>query len=337
MRSPKALFPLPSAVRLFLVLLTLTGVLSLERLAASPPAGGVLTRQDVLAWQVALESRGFSPGLLDGILGPKTATATRLYQAVSGLPVTGNLCRQTATSLGLDLENGRPVSEYRILAEDERQVEYCPPDWHSRSRRKKLLYSSLVDCLAEKFHTSERCLARLNPAQDLRALAAGKTVLVPALPSRRARPSVASLEIDLARKVVVLLDSDGGPAGLLHCSVAEDLSRVKRGETRVVNVVENPEYTFDPAKWPEVKDVKRTLVIPPGPRSPVGSRWIGLGLDGVGIHGTWNPAHIGKTGSHGCFRLTNWDAAWLASLVSAGTRVQIVNRSAVLDRLVGRE
>ena len=86
----------------------------------------------------------------------------------------------------------------------------------------------------------------------------------------------------------------------------------------------NPDYTFDPRMWPEVKNVDRKLTIPPGPRNPVGLCWIGLAVPGVGIHGSPAPEMIGKTGSHGCFRLTNWDALRLSTMVRIGTPVRFV-------------
>ncbi len=89
----------------------------------------------------------------------------------------------------------------------------------------------------------------------------------------------------------------------------------------------NPEYTFKPESWPEVKGIDRCLTIPPGPRNPVGVCWIGLSKRGYGIHGTPQPELIGKTGSHGCFRLTNWDILRLADLVRVGTEVRFVDSS----------
>jgi len=115
---------------------------------------------------------------------------------------------------------------------------------------------------------------------------------------------------------------------MLFCSIAADPAKAVPGETRIVRVAADPVYTFDPAMWPEVQGITKKLTIPPGPRNPVGIRWIGLERNGVGIHGSPEPEMIGKTGSHGCFRLTNWDAAWLAGLVGVGMPVRIVRTTA---------
>lgn len=282
-------------------------------------------RLKALAAQVALEGVGFSAGLLDGILGQKTETALRGFQQTAHLNVTGTLDDVTMSALKVSPESC--TTTYTVTRADELQVSYCPPDWIEKSQRERLLYPSLVNMLAEKFHTSERCLTWLNSAKDLSLLKAGDSLVVPVPRDRGLVKSPAALEIDLERKIVFLLDKDSGVQGLLHCSVARDISIVQRGEARVATVVEEPGYTFDPQKWPEVKTVDRKLSIPAGPRSPVGLRWIGLDTPGVGIHGTPEPENIGKTGSHGCFRLTNWDAVYLASAVKVGTKVRIVDTS----------
>jgi lipoprotein-anchoring transpeptidase ErfK/SrfK len=115
---------------------------------------------------------------------------------------------------------------------------------------------------------------------------------------------------------------------LYHCSIAADRRKRPTEKCVIDNVVENPKYTFDPVNWPEVKDVKQKLLIPAGPRNPVGLCWIGLSKKGYGIHGTPEPENIGKTGSHGCFRLTNWDALRLARQVRIGAGVRFTESPA---------
>jgi hypothetical protein len=301
---------------------------------ASPQADPDASRRlGTLAIQAALEERGFSPGLLDGIEGPKTALALGAFQASAGLPSTG--IPDQATLDALRPVPAEAVIAYTITPEDEKLVGYCPPDWMERSRRARLLYPSLANLLAERFHTSERCLAFLNPGLDLSLLAAGDGIQAPRVRRREARRDAERIEIDLERRLVLILGAKEEVLGLLHCSVARDLSAAVRGDLSVSLVINDPEFTFDPKKWPEVKGIERKLQIPPGPRSPVGIRWIGLDSPGVGIHGTPEPENIGKTGSHGCFRLTNWDAAHLAALVFPGMRVRVVDRSPVAARLAG--
>ena len=167
---------------------------------------------------------------------------------------------------------------------------------------------------------------------DFRKLKVGDRLKVPARRSEstRPRPDVTRLEIDLERKLVLLIHEDREGRshlhGLLHCSIARNPAKAPRGSFEVKTVARNPDYTFDPADWPEVRGVDRKLRIPPGPRNPVGLCWIGLDKKGIGIHGTPKPQSIGKTGSHGCFRLTNWDVTWLSRLVRGGTPVKVCSK-----------
>ena len=310
-------------------------ILVLE-LAAPPGQADAVApakRLEVLALQAALEEKGFSPGLLDGLEGPKTALALAAFQMSLDLPATGAPDGRTLEAL--EPRTGDAVTAYTITAEDEKLVSYCPPDWSERSRRQRLLYPSLANLLAEKFHTSERCLAFLNPDLDLTLLKAGDSIQAPLARQREVIRDADRIEIDLERRLILILGARDRVRGILHCSVASDLSSAARGELSVSLVVVDPDYTFDPRKWPEVKGIERKLQIPPGPRSPVGIRWIGLDRPGVGIHGTPEPENIGKTGSHGCFRLTNWDAAHLAAVAFPGMRVRVIDRSPITDRLSG--
>jgi len=276
--------------------------------------------------QIALEHRGYSPGLIDGSFGRKTCLALVAFQDAMGIPVTGVV--DAATSRLLDPDAGEALDRIRISREDLMGVDPPPRDWLERSRRSRLLYPSLANLIAERTHTTERFLSALNPGMDLALLRPGDVLLAPAVKNRRRfSGSLAWIEIDLERRIVLLFSDTSNrpaPAGLLHCSIAANPANAPVGQTSVATVVADPVYTFDPEKWPEVRGITKRLLIPAGPRSPVGIRWIGLERKGVGIHGAPEPEKIGKTGSHGCFRLTNWDAIWLASLVRVGTPVRIV-------------
>jgi lipoprotein-anchoring transpeptidase ErfK/SrfK len=133
------------------------------------------------------------------------------------------------------------------------------------------------------------------------------------------------IEINLSEQIIRVIDRDRKLVGLFHCSIAASRAKRPTGQTRITRIVLNPEYTFRPQMWPEVTEkVDRPLRIPPGPRNPVGRCWIALSLPGYGIHGTPNPELIGKTGSHGCFRMTNWDALRLSRMVLIDTDVRFV-------------
>lgn len=308
-----------------LALAALVAVAPLSQVCAAGVDAASLPRdlRISLAWQIALERAGFSPGLVDGKPGAKTTLATTEFQRSRGLPVTGKLDTTTAAAL-----LNPPVSllTTRTLTEaDAKLVTPNPTDWNRKAKMPFLGYPSLAEVVCERHHTTRAFLAQLNPDLDLTRLKPGDVLTVPAVVEPEGLPRAARLEINLLEKAIRVFDRSDRLVALFHCSIAADVSKRPTGTGRVVVVTPNPAYTFDPKMWPEVNNVKRKLLIPPGPRNPVGLCWVGLNLPGYGIHGTPNPEMIGKTGSHGCFRLTNWDAVRLGRLTAPGTPVAFLS------------
>ena len=287
---------------------------------AAPP---VLS--DNIAIQIALDRAGFSPGLIDGKMGAKTGLAICDFQRARGFPVTGHL---DGTSLAA-LHVGPSLASCIINESDLKEVTGTTTDWVARSRMPYLGYESAADMIAEKFHTSRACLSALNPGVDLNQLKAGDSLTIPEVDSSAPTPRANRLEVNLAQKVIRAFDSNDHPVALFHCSIAKDVAKRPSGKAQVTAVAQNPTYTFDPAMWPEVKNVHQKLLIPSGPRNPVGLAWVSLSLPGYGMHGTPHPEQIGKTGSHGCFRLANWDAVRLSKMVRAGMSVSFVGDGSV--------
>jgi lipoprotein-anchoring transpeptidase ErfK/SrfK len=271
-----------------------------------------------LAWQIALDQLGLSPGLVDGRIGAKTRLATREFQRLHALSETGELDPATAEALHLD--PAAALNTYAVRPADLADVAPLPTDWLEKSRLDRLRYPSLEQLVAEKFHTSRACLGRLNPGLSLAALKVGDTLAVPHVAAETSLPRADRIDINLSEKVIRLYAA-GKEIALFHCSIAKDKAKLPSGDAHVAVISTNPNYTFDPAKWPDVHGIDHKLLIPPGPRNPVGLCWVGLSLPGYGMHGTPTPELIGKTGSHGCFRLANWDAQRLGRLVSVGTPV----------------
>lgn len=83
----------------------------------------------------------------------------------------------------------------------------------------------------------------------------------------------------------------------------------------------NPYFSYNPSLLWDVPATDAPQKLPPGPNGPVGVVWIALTKPHYGIHGTPDPELIGRTQSHGCVRLTNWDAARLAQMVDTSTKV----------------
>jgi len=286
--------------------------------AVKPPGPSNDSLRSRIAWQIALERAGFSPGLIDGKTGSRTELATREFQRSRGLAETGTLDAATSAALGIDPAGA--VRSYTIGPNDIAQVGPLPKGWTAKSRAVRLPYPSLEEMLAEKFHCSKSVLRQLNPGIDISRLGSGQSLSVPNSRSDPL-PHGQRIIVDLSRKLIRVLDASGGTLGLFHCSVAARKAKLPRGRASVAVIARNPTYVFDPKMWPETKNVRKKLLIPPGPRNPVGLCWIGLSLPGYGIHGTPAPELIGKTGSHGCIRLTNWDALRLGDMVRVGTPV----------------
>ena len=289
------------------------------------------TIRENLAWQIGLDRAGFSPGLIDGKIGPKTRWAATQFQLSRKLPVTGKLDVATAEALGELIPDPKMVTEvYAITDADVESVTGVTKDWVERSKMKSLGYDTLSDALAERFQTSQAMLKTLNPHVDINGLYAHEQINVPAIamaqPAGRkgGGKSAVKLEVNLTRKTVRALDDGEMPLMLVPCSIAQHVEKRPSGDATVTSLAIDPNYTFNPELYPEVKNVTTKLIIPPGPRNPVGVAWIGLSLPGYGIHGTPWPELIGKTGSHGCIRLANWDARRLAKLIRVGMPVRFV-------------
>jgi lipoprotein-anchoring transpeptidase ErfK/SrfK len=241
-------------------------------------------------------------------------------------------------SLKVDAETA--IVKYTVTDEDLKQVGGpLPDDWNLKSASKmpKLAYETLGDALAERFHCTQALLTTLNPEATIDKLKAGDAIMVPnvrpftngwdwKVPANVAASS--EIRVNLSEKTIRVYDKDGNQLALFHCSVAKEKAKLPARDAKVTVVAQNPEYTFDPKYWPEVNNVTGKLRIAPGPRNPVGLMWIGLDLPGYGMHGNPKPELIGKTGSHGCFRLTNWDAIRYASFVRIGMTVKMINPEA---------
>lgn len=284
-----------------------------------------------IAWQVALDGADFSPGLIDGHFGRKGQMALSEY-AARWFPNVSPYDVKVYESLKVDVAH--PLAKYTITADDAAQVGMLPENWNEKAKLDRLPYEHLQEMVAEKFHCTKGLLGQLNPGVNMGTLDVGQELNVPnvrpwpvdnkvRVPNRWT--NIDHIEVNLAQKAIRVFDKDGNQVALFHCSVAKDKAKLPAADTKVKAIAPEPNYTFDPALWPEVKDVTRILTIPPGPRNPVGLAWVGLELPGYGMHGSPKPELIGKTGSHGCFRLTNWEAIKLASMVRVGMVVKIVN------------
>ena len=280
-----------------------------------------LDTERIAAYQVALERLHFSCGFIDGDQGMRTQRMLRAYQASRGLPVTGVLDQPTRDSIG---EPGEPFLTYTVTADDLASIMPKPPTWIAKSKAARLGYNDIWEMLAEKFHCTVGYLKDLN--RGVTTLTAGTQVIGPKVFPAAPIPQAASLRIILSETSLEALDANGKIIAFFPCSIAKDKNKRPHGLLTVKVVDPNPDYTFDPALFADAakaEGITHKLVLPPGPRNPVGTTWVGLSLPGYGIHGTPDPEAISRTQSHGCFRLANWNAEKVLKMVKVGTPVDV--------------
>lgn len=279
---------------------------------------------DLLRVQLALERRGFSSGSFDGVMGSQTRAALRAFQQQQNLPPTGSLSEATLTALAFtdDL-----LVDYAIPPEDFANLQPLGQTWLAKSQQSALAYENILELVSEKTHSNPKLVRWLNPGVDWAKVTAGSTLKVvntgTIAPDRKA----AFLRIHLGERKLHVFDSDTNLIAHFPCSIAARVDKRPLGEElHIAAVAPGPNYTFDPAVFPESAEARqlgRKLILQPGPNNPVGTVWLSLDKPGYGIHGTPKPEDVGRTESHGCFRLANWNAEHLLKLVSVGTPVYV--------------
>ena len=276
-----------------------------------------------LEGQIALARIGFSGGSIDGVPGPQSRAALRAFQENEGLEPNGALDEATRIRLVLT----RPaLSEYVLSDEDLADLQPVGPTWLEKSHQTTLAHTTMLERLAERVHAHPNLLRKLNPGLDWTLSGPGARVIVPAIGQVEPATPIAHLHIRLADRVLQARDASGRLVVHFPVSIAREVAKRPVGELRITVVIPNPDYTFNPEVFPESEEARRIgrkLMISPGPNNPVGLAWIGLDRPGYGIHGTAQPEQVGRTESHGCFRLANWDAATLLRLVWVGLPVMI--------------
>ncbi len=324
-----------------------------KRTAPAPDA------QQMIGVQVALDRAGFSPGEIDGRGGPKTRLALSQFQKSARLPPTGTVNEETIAALSAPAE---PVVPYTITPEDVAGpfIGSMPGDMMESAKLPALGYTSALEALAEKFHASPALLQTLNPGA---AWSAGDAIRVPAVepfelhsnaqnatagvkpaatskPVAEAEPSVAAargtagtkpapasqgLEVMIsgASKSLLVRDADGKVLMYAPVTIGSSKDPLPVGDWKVTGVSWNPTFNYNPDLFWDADPTHAKAKIPAGPNNPVGVVWVDINKEHFGLHGTPEPATVGRTESHGCIRLTNWDATRLGRLVAPGTKVTI--------------
>lgn len=288
-----------------------------------PPTTFPRPVQNFFEAQLALDRLGISSGSIDGRTGSQTRAALRAFQRQQKIAVSADLDAETKSRL---LLNSPPFTKYAVSSNDLARLQPLSPTWLGKSRQTALDYETILELVAEKAHAHPALIRELNPRVDWTNVTAGAELIIP--DSTRVEPAgkAAFVAISLSEKFLEAFDGQTNLLAHFPCSIAQRVEKRPIGELHVEVIAPNPNYTFNPELFPEsseARQINTKLILPPGPNNPVGVVWIGLDRPGYGMHGTPSPELVGRTESHGCFRLANWNAEYLLKLVWIGMPVRV--------------
>jgi lipoprotein-anchoring transpeptidase ErfK/SrfK len=276
--------------------------------------------KDVLAAQVLLDRSRFSPGVIDGYQGENTRRAIRAFQRANGMNVTGKV--SSALLNKLSDGDGKPIMQSYTISQDDVNGPFVeiPSGMAEMAKLENLAFETPLELLGEKFHMDRDFLQALNPGADFGKAGTKITVIAPG--DERLSGKVARIEIDKANESVRAYSDSGELLARYPATIGSSTFPSPSGKMEVKALAPEPKYYFDPEgrKWGPDKQ----LTIAAGPNNPIGGTWIDLSKEGYGIHGSPDPQMVGKRSSHGCVRLTNWDAEELGEAVNTGATVEFV-------------
>ncbi len=277
--------------------------------------------------QIFLDNNNFGPGKIDGKMGEFFRKALVAYKIAHGMSPTGAVDSFLA-------QVPEPFTNYTIKPDDEKFVGPSPTKPSEQAKLKALLYGSLLEFVAERFHSAEEYVQKLNPGMDMEKLKPGDTVKVPnvipfeieklkegfvppnpAFANRRIIIDTVERTLEIREKNTLIYEFPITPGSTKLPA--------PKGMWKVVGIATLPWFRHDEGVLNYGVRTDNYFNLPPGPNNPVGILWMGLNKPGIGIHGTNNPETIGRAGSHGCIRTANWDAAKIKDLVTVGDVVGI--------------
>ena len=290
--------------------------------------------------QILLDRAGFSSGEIDGLAGSNVRKAISAFQDAHGLPPAGRSDEATLEALSSS-ELTEPLVSYVISKQDAVGpfAESIPKDMMEQAKLPSLGYTSILEQLGEKFHSKPELLQKLNPESQF---VEGNTILVPNvfnLPDdgqtqnnsapkagkskARAKGNEGGYTVVVTERTSDVVLKDANDEVIFHApaTVGSEHDRLPIGGWKVTTIHRNPVFSYNPELFWDADPTHSKAQIAAGPNNPVGRVWIGLNAPNYGIHGTPEPGKIGHSESHGCIRMTNWDALRLAAIVKVGTKV----------------
>ncbi len=304
--------------------LTTTAFLAAASLLTVPALQGARasSRPDplaALAVQTALARAGFSTGELDGRLGRNAERALISFQITHGLRPSGKPDAPTLAALAAAAP-GEATVAYRIADADVAGpfLAALPDDMMEKAKLPALGYTSVLEELAERVHSQPALLQRLNPHAAWRA---GDEIVVPNVAPVAAASKPARLVVSKSASTLRALDADGKVVFFAPVTAGSEHDPLPLGQWKVRGVARNPTFAYNPELFWDAHADQAKAKLAAGPNNPVGVVWIDLDKDHYGLHGTAEPGKVGHAESHGCVRLTNWDAERVAEMVAPGTPV----------------
>ena len=293
-----------------------------------------------LALQIHLDRAGFSCSAIDGVWGRKADRALSWYVISRGQKPHPTFAPHGFASpdKAYDALFADVPDPFRIEVVTQADIDALvkiPDSPAERAKLPRMGYESIKEMFAERGHLSQIALAKTNPGVDWDHVTPGLKLVIPDFPSisdelksfdrpaKQRRAAAAEVRVSISNLEIRAYDAGGRILCVFPCSIAANKAKVPpHGELKITSHVAWPNFTYTPDVQPLGKKVQR-YIWPPGENCPVGVAWMGLNLPGYGMHGTPRPESIGFTGSHGCFRLANWNAARLFAMCRPGTRVII--------------
>lgn len=273
----------------------------------------------VLRAQVLLDRAHFSVGEIDGRMGNNALQAVAGFRAVRGLPDGTSVDTDVWKALNMDTA---PVLQEYVLTEADVSGPFdrVPSDMMLKAKLMHLGYGSALEALSEKHHINPALLQQINPGSKFSV--AGQKIYAPNV-SRQGNAKAAKLVISKSKSTVTVFNDAGQVVAQYSCTSGSEHDPLPIGDWKITGVFKNPKFNYNPDLFWDAKPKDSKATIAPGPNNPVGVVWIDLSKEHYGIHGTPSPAAIGHTESHGCIRITNWDAMELAGMVEKGTPVTL--------------